>query len=303
MFPNSHLYDDRSIIHTVFGAAIMKNVHFTTFTTKITDAVLTVTFDHGPVNIQGIAMLDDLSKLADELEQDKMIKVVVFQSAHPDIFVAHADTGFLKDMSTQAVSRDEVQLLYLQTVLQRISELPQATIAKVEGFARGGGHEFMLACDMRFAARGKAKFMQMEVGIGILPCGGGASCMARQTGLGRALEIILSARDFDADEAEQYGTINKALNEDEIGPYVHTLAHRISQFPSESITACKRAVYASIDLPIQEALREEAYQLYQALSKTPAQVRFQYADDNAAQNDMDNQHNWEQLVMDIQSVG
>ena len=104
--------------------------------------------------------------------------------------------------------REEVEILDLQRVLQRISRLPQATIAKVEGFARGGGHEFMLACDMRFAARGKAKFMQMEVGMGILPCGGGASRMARQVGLGRALEIILSARDFDADRAQEYGTIN-----------------------------------------------------------------------------------------------
>ncbi len=121
----------------------------------------------------------------------------MFQSVHPEIFVAHADTNFLKDMSTKAVSREEVELLYLQTTLERISKLPQATIAKIEGFARGGGHEFALACYMRFAARGKAKFMQMEVGMGILPCGGGASRMARQAGLGRALEIILGARDFD----------------------------------------------------------------------------------------------------------
>ena len=54
----------------------------------------------------------------------------------------------------------------LRAWLERISKLPQATIAKIEGFARGGGHEFALACDMRFAARGKAKFMQMEVGMG-----------------------------------------------------------------------------------------------------------------------------------------
>ena len=83
-------------------------------------------------------------------------------------------------------------------MLERISRLPQATIAKIEGFARGGGHEFALACDMRFAARGKAKFMQMEVAMGILPCGGGASRMARQTGLGRALEIFRIKLDLPA---------------------------------------------------------------------------------------------------------
>ena len=276
--------------------------NYTTFKATKDGAVLTVTFDYPPVNIQGILMLDDLNRLAETLEGDSNIKVVVFQSAHPEIFVAHADTNFLKDMSTTAVSREEVKLLYLQTTLERISKVPQATIAKIEGFARGGGHEFTLACDMRFAARGKAKFMQMEVGMGILPCGGGASRMARQAGLGRALEIILSARDFDADEAEAYGTINKALDADKIGAYVDELAKRIAHFPADSINACKQAVYASIDKPIGDALREEAYWLYQATSKTPAIKRFQVADDKGFQNDMENQSSWEQGVIAIQKI-
>ena len=276
--------------------------NYTTFKATKDGAVFTVTFDYPPVNIQGILMLDDLNRLAETLEGDSNIKVVVFQSAHPEIFVAHADTNFLKDMSTTAVSREEVKLLYLQTTLERISKVPQATIAKIEGLARGGGHEFALACDMRFAARGKAKFMQMEVGMGILPCGGGASRMARQAGLGRALEIILSARDFDADEAEAYGTINKALDADKIGAYVDELAKRIAHFPADSINACKQAVYASIDKPIGDALREEAYWLYQATSKTPAIKRFQVADDKGFQNDMENQSSWEQGVIAIQKI-
>ncbi len=275
---------------------------YATFNFKHSNGVAWVTFDFPPVNIQGLQMLDDLDSLAAFLEQERAIKVVIFQSAHPEIFVAHADTHFLKDLSTTPVARDKVELLPLQKVLQRISELPQVTIAKVEGFARGGGHEFMLACDMRFAARGKAKFMQMEVGMGILPCGGGASRMAQQVGLGKALEIILGAQDFDADEAERLGTINRALDADEIGAYVENLAHRMAQFPSESIEACKRVVYASIDKPIQEALYDEAYWLYQSMSQTPAQKRFQYADDNGAQLDMENQRNWHALVMGIQDV-
>ena len=86
-------------------------------------------------------------------------------------------------------------MLYLQTVLQRVSELPQATIAKVEGMARGGGHEFMLCCDMRFAARGKSVFMQREVGMGIVPCGG-TQRIARQVGMGKNI--------FEKDSPVQY---------------------------------------------------------------------------------------------------
>ena len=275
---------------------------FTTFNVHTENAIAWVTFDYPPVNIQGLSMLADLNMLAQQLETDRNIKVIVFQSANPEIFVAHADTNFLKDMSATAASRDDVKLLDLQTTLERISKLPQATIAKIEGFARGGGHEFALACDMRFAARGKAKFMQMEVGMGILPCGGGASRMARQVGLGRALEIILSAKDYDADQAETYGSINKALNPEEIGPFVEALANRIALWPAESINACKQAVYASIDKPIEDALKEEAYWLYQATSQTPALKRFQWADDNGAQFDLNNQRNWEEMLVAIQKT-
>lgn len=275
---------------------------YKTFTAVQEGAILTVTFNFGPVNVQGEEMLTDLTGLAIRLERDSSVKVVVFKSANPEIWVCHYDTNLLKDMSTEAISREDVKLLDLQAICERISQLPQATIAQIEGFARGGGHEFALACDMRFAARGKAKFMQMEVGMGILPCGGGASRMARQVGLGKALEIILGARDWDADEAEKFGTVNKALDPDEIDSYVATLAQRISKFPSESITACKRAVYASIDLPIAQALKEEAYQLYQATSKTPAIKRFTIADEKGLQFDLENQRNWENMVMDVQEI-
>ena len=280
----------------------MKYAGFQTFTTEQKDGILTVTFDFGTVNVQGQEMLADLNSLAMRLERDRETKVVVFQSAKPEVWVCHYDTELLKDMSTEAVSREDAQLLDLQAVCERISKVPQATIAKLEGFARGGGHELALALDMRFAARGKFKFMQMEVGMGILPCGGGASRMARQVGLGRALEIVLSARDFDADEAEAYGTINKALEPDEIGPYVDALAQRISKFPAESINVCKQMVYESIDKPIDEALKAEAYWLYQATSKTAAVKRFQIADDQGLEHDMENQRNWEDLVMKVQDI-
>ncbi len=216
--------------------------------------------------------------------------------------MAHADTKFLKEMSIEPIALDEVEPLYLQKTLQRISNLPQATIAKIAGFARGGGNEFALACDMRFADKTKAKFMQMEVGMGFLPCGGGASRMARQMGLGRALEIILSARDFTANEAELYGMINRALESCEIDGYVENLAFRIAKFPLDSITACKRTVYDSIDLSIEDSIKNEAFYMYQATSKTPAIKRFTVADDKEMELDIHNQRIWEKLVMDIQEI-
>lgn len=107
----------------------MKYEGFTTFRVKIDGAICIVTFDLPPVNVLGLPMLADLNMLAQKLEADKSVKVMIFDSAHPEIWVCHADTEFLKDMLGKAVSRNEVKLLDLHVVLERISRLPQATRA------------------------------------------------------------------------------------------------------------------------------------------------------------------------------
>ena len=106
----------------------MKYEGFKTFRTDLGDGILTVTIDFPPVNLQGQDMLSDLNRLAMRLERDRDIKVVVFQSAHPEIWVCHYDTNLLREMSEEAVSLEAVQLLDLQSVLERISQLPQVTI-------------------------------------------------------------------------------------------------------------------------------------------------------------------------------
>ncbi len=273
---------------------------FKTFKTESNNGILRVSFDFPPVNIQGQDMLNDLNQLCDNLEKNKTIKVVIFQSLNKDIFIAHYDIDLLSQLSTKPIKLDEAKISPLQNTLNRVSLLPQATIAKIEGMARGGGHEFALACDMRFATIGKAVFMQMEVGMGVLPCGGGSSRIARQTGLGRALEFVLSARDFGAEDAERFGTINKALDADAIDDYVDSLAQRISKFPLESINACKKVIYKSVDLTLEQSLINEDYNLYQCTSQTPAVKRFKNASDENFQNSLENQKNFESLLMTMQ---
>ena len=107
----------------------MKYENFTTFSVDVKDAIATVTFDYGTVNVQGQEMLADLNSLSMRLERDRDTKVVIFQSAHPEIWVAHYDTELLKDMAIEAVSRENAVLLDLQMVCERISRVPQATIA------------------------------------------------------------------------------------------------------------------------------------------------------------------------------
>jgi len=159
------------------------------------------------------------------------VKVVVFQSANPDFFVAHLDVG-------KAAERPEVLGLWREFVL-RLSSAPVISIAKIRGRTRGIGNEFVLACDMRFASRQTALFGNPEIGVGLVPGGGALEWLPRLIGRSRALEFVLSADDFDADIAERYGWVNRALDDGELDSFVDNLARRLASFDREPLAAAK----------------------------------------------------------------
>ena len=121
---------------------------------------------------------------------------------------------------------------------------------------RGAGSEFALACDMRFAARESAIFGQFEPAFGQLPGGGAAQHLVRLMGRARALEVMLSAEDFDAELAERYGWINRALPADTLGEFVGSLAHRIATFPAAAQATVKDRVNAIALAPEQDFRRD-----------------------------------------------
>ena len=136
----------------------------------------TVTFSNPPINMFLPTTIVELGALITDLEPDSSVKVVVFQSANPDYFIAHLDVS-------KAAEQPEVLGLWRDFVL-RLSATPVVSIAKVRGRTRGIGNEFVLACDMRFASRQSALFGNPEIGVGLVP-GGGALGMA--PALGRPL--------------------------------------------------------------------------------------------------------------------
>ena len=136
--------------------------------------------------------------------------------------------------------------------------MPKVTIAQIEGFARGGGSELALACDMRFAAIGKAVLGQPEIGLGILPGAGGTVRLTQLVGRARAAEIIFGGEDFPAVEAARIGWVNRALPPEEIGPFVARLARRIAGFPGPAIAEIKR-VLARVEDSTQDCLRIEEH--------------------------------------------
>src|SRR5262245_8808089 len=130
------------------------------------------------------------------------------------------------------------------------------TIAQIEGRVRAAGSEFVLACDMRFAARESAIFAQPEPGLGVIPGGGGVQHLVRLIGRARALEVMLSAEDYDAELAERYGWINRALPANALGDFVRSLAHRIAKFPAAGQALVKDRVNAIALAPAEDFRRD-----------------------------------------------
>ena len=191
----------------------------------------TITFNNPPINMFIPSTIVELGALMTGLEAEPSLKVVVFQSANPDFFVAHLDVA-------KAAERPEVLGLWREFVL-RLSSTPVVSIAKIRGRTRGIGNEFVLACDMRFASRQNALFGNPEVGVGLVPGGGAMEWLPRLVGRSRALEIVLSGDDFDADIAERYGWVNRTLDDASLDSFVDTLAARLASFDRETLAAAK----------------------------------------------------------------
>ena len=173
------------------------------------------------------------------------------------------------------------------------------TVAQIEGRVRGAGSEFVLACDMRYAARESAIFGQLEPSFGVIPGAGGAQHLARVMGRGRALEVMLSANDYDADLAERYCWINRALPAAEIDDFVSSLAHRIAKFPAAGHAAVKERVNATT-LPSVEDIRRDP-DLFLEGTRTPEfQALTQAAMEKGFQT-REAEMNLAKLVSDIQS--
>ena len=206
------------------------------FTTDRTSpAQWTITFSNPPINMFNLATIGELAALMTDLEADPSVKVVVFQSANPDFFIAHLD------LSKAAELRPSNFAPWFDFVL-RLASTPVVSIAKVRGRTRGIGNEFVLACDMRFASRQSAQFGNPEVGVGLVPGGGALEWLPRLVGRSRALEFLLGGDDFDAEIDERYGLVNRTLDDDDLDSFVDAFVRRLASFDREALGAVKAQV-------------------------------------------------------------
>jgi enoyl-CoA hydratase/carnithine racemase len=234
--------------------------------------VLGVVMDAPPMNLIGPELVRDLVSLFGELESGRETRVVVLESADPDYFVPHVDLTKVAEYTAEAAKAGGPDDGSLGMLWHKLSELPVVTIAKIRGRARGAGSELALACDMRFAARENAILGQIEAGVGATPGAGGVQHLARLLGRGRAMEAILGADDFDAEIAERYGWINRALPDADLDAFVARLARRIASFPADAVLTAKR-VLNELTMPGADAIRADARRFHQLVVSDTAHAR------------------------------
>jgi enoyl-CoA hydratase/carnithine racemase len=241
-------------------------VEYATLKVRAQHGVAFVTLDNPPVNVLDQALVTDLAALRDDVGRDDDVRVVVFESADPEFFIAHGDMSAVRDPAVLAYLTEMDGPAPLTQLIDSYRAFPKVTIGKVAGRARGAGSEFLLALDLRFAATGTAWFGQPEVALGIFPGAGGTRYLPQATGRSRALEIILSADLFDAPTAERYGWINRALPPGELDAYVERLAFRIASHPAEAVRFAKASVDAA-DAQVEDRLIRQLFTGDEALRR------------------------------------
>jgi enoyl-CoA hydratase/carnithine racemase len=223
---------------------------YTTFKLQQDGAILRVTLSNPPINLMSAKMMQELFQLGGQLFTDEKTKVVIFDSADPDFFIAHVDLNDLMDPNRKESVSPDINVL--QSLALSWQALPQVTVAKIKGRVRGGGLEFIMGLQLRFAAE-DAIFCSPEAMGGFLACGGGTTRISLAAGPARALEFLLTARDFSGTEAERYGLVNRALPAQDLDAYVDDMAAHIAR-RSRAVIAAHREVQKQVFSPVVEPL-------------------------------------------------
>jgi enoyl-CoA hydratase/carnithine racemase len=213
---------------------------------KVTPAYWRVIIQNPPINLYDPEMFAEFNVLMDRIDTDAELKVVVFESANPDYFIAHYDLERGQVIPDQPGA---AEFSAWPKFVTRLAQSRVVSVAKLRGRARGHGSELALACDIRFASKEKAVLAQPEVGAAVVPGGGATEWLCALAGRSRALEIICGANDFDADTAEKYGWVNRSIPDADLDAFVDDFAQRIGSFEKRALELGKQLVNARAGLP------------------------------------------------------
>ena len=198
--------------------------------------------------------LAELNTCLAELENNEEVKVVILTGSGEKSFVAGAD---ISEMVNATPAEGRKMGLLAKEAFGRLENMPQVTIAAVNGFALGGGCEISMSCDIRVASE-NAKFAQPECGLGILPGFGGTQRLPRLVGKGRAKELIFTCDMISADEAFRMGLANHVVPQAELIDYCKAMAGRIMKNGPYAVSLAKQAINTGMDTDLDSGLKLEA---------------------------------------------
>ena len=234
--------------------------------------VVVAEVDNPPMNMITAELLAELDRLTTQLAAAPEPLVVVIRSATPGFFICHAkydDFDQLK-LPEVPVTRDEVPLNTVHRITERLRSMDKVTIAQVEGRATGGGAAIAMACDLRYGALGSAVFNSFGVPMGTGLGGGATQVLPRLVGRSRATELILGALDLDAETADRWGYLTRALPAGEITAYVDAYAERVARCVPEVVRRTKGLIAAFDATPLAEGLRDENFVVQQLAARGEA---------------------------------
>lgn len=206
---------------------------------------------------------DDLLAALDDLEADGSGArvVVITGSDGSGAFVSGADLGELRERTAEEQRAE----MAFPRLYERVATCRWPTVARVNGYALGGGCELALACDIRVAST-EARLGQPEITLGMMPGGGGTQRLPRLVGPGRAAELALTGEAVDAERAAEIGLVLDAVPPEELDDRVAALADRIAAHAPGAVEATVDALRASERLPLDEGLRYERERLLEVFA-------------------------------------
>ncbi len=220
-------------------------------------AIRTITVNRpDKLNALNAATLDALLAAFDAAAADETVRVIVLTGAGPKAFVAGADIAEMTDLPPVA-GRDFSQRG--QRLMRRIETFPKPVIARINGFALGGGLELAMACHLRVAAD-TAKIGQPEINLGLIPGFGGTQRLLRLAGRAATLELCLTGSPVDADRALALGIVNKVAAADALDEAIDALADQLAQAAPLALRGILDCIHVGGECAMEEGLAYETAQ-------------------------------------------
>lgn len=205
------------------------------------------------MNALNSELLTELEKVAEEIEKNEAIDVVILTGAGEKSFVAGAD---IKEMAEKTAVEGQIFSKLGNTAFKKISNLRQPVIAAVNGYALGGGLELALAADIRIGSE-NAVLGQPEVGLGIIPGFGATQRLSRTVGLAKSKELILTARNIKANEALEIGLLNQVVESEQLMDAAKEMADHILSNAPLGVQYAKKVIDEGYNMPLDQALTLE----------------------------------------------